>query len=762
MARAIRPYSMSIGPVRKAHPFRAHPAYDPGLAPVSSESNCPSCDQPVETSQVTCSACGLPLVVLDRYRLSERLGRGGMASVYGAHHIEDESAVAVKLMRLADHEDWKPRELFERSSRVLRQLDHALLPVVHDFGELDDGGLVLVRERLDGGTLQSWVTEDHWRPSPREVRSLLMSLLEVLAYLHGRVPAVIHRDIKPSNVMFRHGLSRALAKNPPVLADFDCIAAGGHASGAGSNTIVVSPGFTAPEQLAGTSSPASDLFSLGMTMVFAVTHRDPESVPRDEDGRVQLGSALDELDAACARIIRMSIEPDRHARPKSAQWALQQLKGAAATDAGRVLPTPTSAPFPRRGLWAGAVAVMVVGGGLWWATGDEEAPPPPATTAAQPATKSATPPIAPPAPPPPPLRCRREHEADCDGVRDNGCETDLRTSAAHCGRCDRTCAPEQACRTGTCSARPTALAANAGRHCERRSDGSLWCSDDHQAPPRRIELPTPVLSFDAKQHRCAVTEGAQLYCWGDNGLGQTGTGSKRRKEPDPVLLAGLTNVTHVSLGRKTACAVSEGQAYCWGSSLSFGVIGSPNKSSAQTPFPVPGMDEVDALDSGPMHVCVIRGGSVWCWGDGRGGATGDEARPQGSHPTKVEGITDATSLALGRDHSCAVRSTGTVACWGTNSDGQLGNGTTDDSISPVSLSLTEVVELRSDNNRTCARQSSGTVQCWGDAATDDRLPAVVELPGAAESIAMSYDTLWAIVDGNIVTQRVGRASQTRR
>lgn len=720
--------------------------------------SCPGCGRALEpeaSRSQGCEGCGLPRVVLGEYRLEQRLGQGGMASVYGARRERDGAAVAVKLMRVVDQEDWKGRELFERSSKVLRGLEHPQLPRVFGFGELDDGSLVLVRERFDGGTLESWVAEEHWRGSPAEIRALLESLLGVLEVLHGLVPPVIHRDIKPSNVMFRHGPDRPIARNPAVLVDFDTVAT---ASGQG-QTIVVSPGYTAPEQLAGKSSAAADLYSLGMTMLRVITHQEPDALERDDDGRVVLGAALDGLDRGCRRIVGMLIEPDRGDRPSSARWALEQLRGAT-EDASipRAAPwRPTWLTDHRLGLGAavliGSIAVALI-------PSEEPRPPTPVDHAPRTADRSSPELAAASAPPvAAPLRCRGS-EADCNGERDDGCETDLHTSPAHCGRCGQACGPEQRCVAGECSEAVIAIASSLYGHCEQRHGGALWCGDD-DASLLPVELPHPVVSFDADRHRCAVTDDGALYCWGDNGLGQAGTGTGRRLEPEPVRLEGLEGVTEVSLGRHTGCAVAEGQAHCWGSSLSFGVIGSPKNYGTKTPIRVRRMNHVERIRSGPMHVCVIRQSAVWCWGDGRGGATGDPARPQGSAPTKIEGLSDATDLALGRDHTCALRSSGSVACWGTNTEGQLGDGSAEDSFTPVELPLSGVVELASENVHTCARTEEGDVLCWGGSGA--RVPTKISLPTRARFITMSGDRLIAILeDGQLVEQRLDDPARLRR
>lgn len=719
---------------------------------------CFRCDGDVPHGSDACAECGQSIVVLDRYRIEERLGRGGMATVYGAVRIDDGTKVAVKVMRIRGQADWKGRELFERSSKVLRQLEHEQLPAVYDFGELDDGSLVLARERVDGGTLASAILDDHWRASAQQVERLLASLLDVLAFLHDRSPPVVHRDIKPTNVMFRKEGRWGERSNRPVLVDFDTVAAPKE----GGDTIVVSPGYTAPEQLAGSSSPASDLYSLGMTMVFVATHRDPESFSRDDDGRIELGSALDSLDPQCRRIIEMLVEPNHRDRPRSAAWAKKELRKstpAPSKPSGivasrhRTGPTGATSNSKTRAVYValGVATVIATSWALVAALGEPPTPPKPE----HPAPVADAPAVATPPPGlPTPLLCDDPQLQDCDGDPANGCEQDLRRSADHCGACDNECDAKQRCVEGTCDYAVVAVVDHWLGRCDLRTDGSVWCaSSSRNEDFTRVELPSPAIALDHDRHNCAVTADAALYCWGDNGLGQVGTGSKRRKEPKPVLVEGLHNVTHVSLGRTTVCAVADGQAYCWGSALSFKVIGGA-KTSSDTPIKVPGMDNVTDLDSGAMHVCVAREDSVWCWGDGRGGATGDPARPHGSDPTKVEGIGAVDALALGADHSCALLPTGRVACWGTNSDGQLGNGTLDDSTTPVELALDDVVEIRASKDTSCARTKT-TVHCWGRGVGDNHQPIEIEVPGTPIGIGLDSSRLSVILeDGRVEEQRV--------
>src|SRR5262249_12144547 len=129
---------------------------------------------------------------------------------------------------------------------------------------------------------------------------------------------------------------------------------------------------------------------------------------------------------------------------------------------------------------------------------------------------------------------------------------------------------------------------------------------------------------------------------------------------------------------------------------------------------------VVALAAGADHTCALRAdGSIYCWG---GNTTGQSGTAAGTTPVttpaQVNGLGGpAIAITAGAMHTCAlgVAASGTqVACWGYNGNGQLGNGTTTDSASPV-VSLTGVRSISAGGNHTCAvLADGGGVECWGD------------------------------------------------
>jgi hypothetical protein len=280
---------------------------------------CPFCRADVSPQAERCPQCNREPVIAG-YRVRSLLGRGGMGVVLGAERTGDGLPVAVKVLWLGEGVDWKAIELFERSTRVLQGLRHPLLPEVRAFERDERGTLILVRDRFDGGSLGERIRSGRPRLDRQGLRRLLEKLLGLLSYLHGQVPPVLHRDIKPDNILFR-----TADDWEPVLVDFDTVAAPGPQSKR--LTVICTPGYTAPEQLAGDPCPASDLYSLGATMLFVATGTEPDELPR-RDGRFEVEPLLAGLDAGVRTTVLRMVEPSLTERPRSAEEALQVLGGA--------------------------------------------------------------------------------------------------------------------------------------------------------------------------------------------------------------------------------------------------------------------------------------------------------------------------------------------------------------------------------------------------------------------------------------------------
>jgi alpha-tubulin suppressor-like RCC1 family protein len=109
----------------------------------------------------------------------------------------------------------------------------------------------------------------------------------------------------------------------------------------------------------------------------------------------------------------------------------------------------------------------------------------------------------------------------------------------------------------------------------------------------------------------------------------------------------------------------------------------------------PGSAEAQTISSNVGHTLVAKpDGTVWAWGTNSSGQLGDGTTTRRDLPKQVPGLTDVTSVAAGGDHSLALKSDGTVWAWGSNGSGRLGNGNTTQQLSPVQVSgLTGVVAI---------------------------------------------------------------------
>lgn len=203
---------------------------------------------------------------------------------------------------------------------------------------------------------------------------------------------------------------------------------------------------------------------------------------------------------------------------------------------------------------------------------------------------------------------------------------------------------------------------------------------------------------------CALTTAGGLQCWGDNRLGLLGNGTQTGSTV-PVQVMGLTaGATAVSVGTRSACAVtSSGGVQCWGSNDT-GELGNATTTSSTTPVDVAGLSSgATAVAVGDGAACAVVSGGVQCWGALLGWAGLDASAPATCTPVSstgspsgtkvpcslapgaVTGLAAVTAVSLGASSACVLTATGVVECWGDNSFGQLGDGLLTSSTTPVTV-----------------------------------------------------------------------------
>ncbi len=218
---------------------------------------------------------------------------------------------------------------------------------------------------------------------------------------------------------------------------------------------------------------------------------------------------------------------------------------------------------------------------------------------------------------------------------------------------------------------------------------------------------------------CSVTPSAKVRCWGENAFGELGNGTHGAATGTPSAVPGLTGVQQISYGDTHVCVVLKGGGVdCWGAN-SHGQLGDGSTTERDSPTPVAGLPaKAVQVSNGTDYTCaLLKNTNIWCWGSNGIGELGNGTTSDSSTPVPVSGVTSAVQIATGDAAACALLASGGVECWGSNAFGQLGDGTTTSRSTAAFVSgLTSGVRqiLENDVNGCALLSGTGGVQCWGD------------------------------------------------
>jgi cysteine-rich repeat protein len=259
------------------------------------------------------------------------------------------------------------------------------------------------------------------------------------------------------------------------------------------------------------------------------------------------------------------------------------------------------------------------------------------------------------------------------------------------------------------------IAAGGDHTCAVLADGTVWCwggnlrgqlgdgtTDSSNVPVQVSGLSDVVLVAAGYLHTCAVQANGTAWCWGSDASGALGDGqfhgdcgTTEDCSTTPVQVSGLSDVVDLDVGGLTgrfACAVeSDGTAWCWGDNT-YGQLGNDDSGNdSGVPVQISALLDVVqiAADGGGSHACATTtSGTAWCWGYNPYGQLGTGSTDPDSvpAPVAVQGISAVSLMAVGGTFTCgAAGDDGALWCWGQNSYGQLGDGSTTQRLNPVQV-----------------------------------------------------------------------------
>jgi alpha-tubulin suppressor-like RCC1 family protein len=270
----------------------------------------------------------------------------------------------------------------------------------------------------------------------------------------------------------------------------------------------------------------------------------------------------------------------------------------------------------------------------------------------------------------------------------------------------------------------------------RRSDGTLWVWGSNSFGQLGINLGTTLSRSSpvsvvggitdwtqiaaGNYHNLALRSNGTLWAWGNNGSGRLGDTTTTARSSPISVVGGITNWTQISAGGAHNLALrSNGTLWAWGSNATYGQLGTNSTVAQTSPVQAAAASAITdwiKVSAGSIHSVAQRSnGSLWAWGSGDSGRLGNNSTLNRSSPVSVVGgFTDWVQISGGTFHTAALRSNGTLWAWGANNNGNLGTNNVINSSSPVSVvgGFTDWTQITA-NIHNVALRSNGTLWVWG-------------------------------------------------
>jgi len=274
--------------------------------------------------------------LVSRYEIQQQLSKKAGRQTLLARDLQTQQLVVIKLLTFGTDFAWDDLKLFEREATTLQSLSHPAIPQYLDYLELDgDSGkkLAIVQTYIAAQSLEQHLKAGRTF-SETEIKEIAKALLEILTYLHGRTPPVIHRDIKPSNILLANRSAHSVGQ--VYLVDFGSVQTLAAQQG-GNVTVVGTYGYMPPEQFGGRAVPASDIYSLGATLIYLVTGTHPADLPQ-KDLKIQFQPPAN-ISQEVKNWLQMMTDPSLERRLANAQDALSALENPQPQQLGNSEPT---------------------------------------------------------------------------------------------------------------------------------------------------------------------------------------------------------------------------------------------------------------------------------------------------------------------------------------------------------------------------------------------------------------------------------------